>query len=391
MDNGKIVKTARSRTQKDAARALSDSLDHWLGAKVAIRFNTLAQQTEIFEFGTDSWREFRDSDSVNASFAYERSTGKKVGSFRVHETLRALAEQRPYDPLREHILSLPQWDGQKRLDTWLVDAIRAEDTPYTRLVSRKWLIAAISRALNPGCKVDNVLILHGEQGEGKSTLLRDLAGDEFFNEEDFDFGNTQKAGLALRGTWIHEWAELDSMSRATHTRLKSFISERFSRFRPPYGRETVMEPRRCVFAGSSNKDDFLTDSTGNRRFWPVKIGTYRRDFFQAMRDQLLAEAKEAYLDGERCWLTQEEEFLASRPRELVEHEDAWTEDVMSYLQGRREVSMKEITEHLTIPLERVEIKQQSRIAGILRKAGWRQGPKEKGRRLWRPLEKPTGN
>jgi predicted P-loop ATPase len=384
MDDGKVVKMGRSRTQKTEARAREELLDRWLPRKITVRRNVLTHTVEVFDLDTQRWREFRDTDSVNVSFAYQYATGAKVSSSRVHETVALIAYGNLHDPLKEHVLALPEWDRVPRLDSWLVDSIHAEDTSYTRLVSRKWLIAAMARALHPGCKVDNVLILHGEQGEGKSTLLRDLATDEFFNEEDFDFGSAQKAGLSLRGTWIHEWAELDNMSRATHTRLKSFISERFSRFRPPYGREMVTEPRRTVFAGSSNKDDFLTDSTGNRRFWPVKVGTYRRDFFQAMRNQLLAEAREAYLEGERSWLTVEEEGLASRPRELVEHEDAWTGDVLAYLAGKDRVAMREVLEVLSIPLERIEIKHQQRVAGILRKAGWRQGAKENGRRLWSP-------
>lgn len=390
MDNGKIIRTVRSRTQKDASKALSDSLDHWLASKVAVRYNSLTHQCEIVDNSKVVWREIEDADSVRASFDYERAVGRKVSSARVHETLCALSRTRLHDPLRKHFTDLPQWDGEKRLDAWLIDSIGAEDSVYTRLVSRKWLIAAVSRAIDPGCKVDSVLILHGEQGEGKSTLLRDLATDEFFNEEDFDFGNAQKAGLALRGTWIHEWAELDNMSRATHTRLKSFISERFSRFRPPYGRAMVSEPRRCVFAGSSNKDDFLTDSTGNRRFWPVKVSTYHRQHFLNMREQLLAEAYVAYLEGERSWLTFEEEGLAARPRELVEHEDAWAGRILPALTGKATVTVLELLEDvLLLPTERIEIKHQSRVAGILRKAGWRQGPKENGRRLWSPKVRVT--
>lgn len=365
-----------------AAAAQADRLDKWLARKVQMRFNVLAQRVEIFEEDREVWRELRDVDATDLSYMYFGSTGNEVSSFRVHETLRAVAYKIKYDPLKEHLLALPDWDRTPRLDSWLASCIGAEQTEYTKIVGHKWLLAAIARALSPGCKVDGVLILHGKQGVGKSTLLRDLATDQFFSEADFDFSRPQEAGMALRGCWIHEWAELDNMSRATHTRLKAFISETRNVFRPPYGRETIDEPRRCIFAGSSNKDDFLTDTTGNRRFWPVKVGKYDQDLFLKMRDQLLAEALLAYQADEMWWLTPEEEALAEAPRSMVEHEDPWTGPLRDFLDGRAEVTVIEALEALSVPLERVDIRAQARVAGILRRLGYFQNGRVNGKRSW---------
>lgn len=364
--------------------ALADRLDKWLERKVTMRFNVLRQRVELFDPDKLVWRELRDVDATELTFSFQTSTGQNVSSFRIHETLRAVAYRQKHDPLKQHLLALPPWDEKPRLDRWLHRFVGADDTPYSRMISRKWLVSAVARAFVPGCKVDGVLILHGKQGIGKSTLLRDLASEEFFSEADFDFSRPQDAGMALRGCWIHEWSELDNMSRATHTRLKAFISETTNRFRPPYGREVVEEPRRCVFAGSSNKDDFLTDTTGNRRFWPVAVGEYRREELLGSRDQLLAEAILAFQDGQQWWLTPEEERVAEGPRAAVSFEHAWTPHILAFAQDRESFHISEVMEALDIALKDAgDTRKQNAIAGILRKLGYKQTGREGNRRLWR--------
>jgi len=315
-------------------------------------------------------------------YRFARETGQKVSSSLVHETLRYVAYQHRHDPLTAMLDALPTWDRTPRLDSWLATWAGATDTPYTRLAGRRWLLGAMARAYRPGVKADLVLILHGFQGLGKSRLLADLAGP-FFNDASFNFENEQKAGMALRDTWIHEWSELDSMSKATHTRLKSFVSECHNRFRPPYGREMVVEPRRCVFAGSSNKDDFLTDTTGNRRFLPVAVTEYRRDAFLNAREQLLAEAREAHLNGERHHLNTAEEATAREPRDLVSMEDVWSPRIGKWLASQTEISIEDALAHVGIMPDRMDRKQQFRMADILRREGWAQIGRRDGHRTWK--------
>ena len=134
----------------------------------------------------------------------------------------------------------------------------------------KWLIGGVARIFQPGCKVDTCLILEGEQGLLKSTALRTLAGDAFFTDDIADLGSKDSV-MQTRGVLIIELAELDSMSREV-SRVKAFMSRQVDRIRPPYGRRVIEVPRECIFAGTTNKDTYLKDETGGRRFWPVKVG-----------------------------------------------------------------------------------------------------------------------
>lgn len=359
----------------------------WLAQNVTVRHDLMLQSVQVYDTTTEAWRAIHDVDALNAMVSYRQQTGRKQSSAQIYELLMRQAFLHPYDSLKEHIAALPAWDQFGRLSTWLTRYAGVEDSAYTRTVGRKWLVAAMARALAPGpeCKVDNVLILHGEQGIGKSTMLKDLAGP-FFNDANFEFGNEQKAGMALRNTWIHEWAELDSMTKSSHTRLKSYVSETTNRFRAPYGRSMLVEPRRCVFAGSTNKDDFLTDSTGNRRFWPVHVTCYDMQMRED-RGQLLAEARDAFVRGEQWWATREDERLAGEYRAGVEYEDPWKEVIESDLhtKGLGEVNLNYILEEvLSVQLDRVLPQHQRRVADILRQLNYCRTSKRdlQGRRMW---------
>lgn len=198
------------------------------------------------------------------------------------------------------------WDGVPRLDTLLIDCLGAEDSEYTRAVTRKAFVGAVARAMEPGCKFDNMLILCGPQGIGKSTLL-DRMSKGWFNDSIRTFEGKEASEL-LQGVWLVEVAELDAFRRSDVSRIKQFLSLRSDRYRPAYGRRTNELPRRCVFFGTTNTSDFLQDTTGNRRFWPVDVGVqpikhYVWDLTDAEIDQLWAEAKCYWMMGEPLFLT----------------------------------------------------------------------------------------
>jgi putative DNA primase/helicase len=357
----------------------------WVEQNITVRHDVMQQSVQVYDKGTQGWRALHDVDDICASVDYKKVTFRRSSPAQMHDLILRQAFLNPYDALKEHIASLPAWDLRPRLSTWLSLYGGCEDSPYTRMMGRKWLLSAMARALRPGpdCKVDNVLILHGKQGMGKSTLLKDLAGP-FFNDANFEFGNEQKAGMALRNTWIHEWAELDSMTKSSHTRLKSYVSETVNRFRAPYGRNMLVEPRRCVFAGSTNKDDFLTDSTGNRRFWPVHLVRYDTRL-RDEREQLLAEARDAFLMGESWWTTREDEALAETYRAKVEWEDPWKEQIEAKVKLTPEVSISHILEEvLMVPLERVDARHSRRVADVLKQLGYYRTDKRDltGHRVW---------
>lgn len=216
------------------------------------------------------------------------------------------------------------WDEQPRLDTLFIDYLGADDSPYVRTVTRKAFTAAVARAMNPGCKFDNMLILCGPQGIGKSTIL-DKMSRGFFNDSIRTFEGKEASEL-LQGVWIVEVAELDAFRRSDVACIKQFLSLRADRYRASYGRRTGEHLRTCVFFGTCNQLDFLQDTTGNRRFWPVDVGRNPREksVFDDLTDdviaQVWAEAKARWQAGEPLYLDSSMEAIAAEKQE--EHRDA---------------------------------------------------------------------
>ena len=182
-----------------------------------------------------------------------------------------VADDRAYHPIREFIESLPEWDKIPRVDTLLVDYLGAADTAYVRAVTRKTLCAAISRVLRPGCKFDSMLVLNGPQGVGKSTLIAKLAGEWFSDSLNLGDTKDKTAAEKLQGYWILEIGELAGLKKAEVETLRSFLSRQNDIYRAAFGKRATPHLRQCVFFGTTNAESgYLRDTTGNRRFWPVK-------------------------------------------------------------------------------------------------------------------------
>lgn len=218
----------------------------------------------------------------------------------------------------ERYLKGLKWDGIKRLDTLLSDYLGADDTAYTRAVIRKSLCAAVARGIVGGVKYDYMPIFAGPQGIGKSTFLANL-GKEWFSDSLQTFEGKDAAEL-IQGTWINEIGELTAMSKQETNAVKQFLSKREDIFRAAYGRNTNKYPRRCVFFGTSNEDDFLKDVTGNRRFWPIDVGIHpaKKSVWQDMPgevDQIWAEAYVYWMLGEPLFLSKELEAMAAEQQE----------------------------------------------------------------------------
>ena len=189
----------------------------------------------------------------------------------VSDALVSVARERAYHPVREYLKSLPEWDGVNRADRILIDYLGAEDTAYTREVTKRWLIAAISRAMRPGCKFDYMPVISGPGGIGKSMLIGRLGGSWFSDNLSFDDMRDKTAAEKIQGTWINEIGELKGMRKMEVESIKSFVSRQEDIYRPAYGRRVEHVQRGCVFIGTSNADDYLKDITGNRRFWPIEV------------------------------------------------------------------------------------------------------------------------
>jgi predicted P-loop ATPase len=261
----------------------------------------------------------------------------KAGQGDVGRAVQAAARHNPFHPVREHLDALV-WDGTPRLDTWLVTYFHAEDSEYVRAIGPRYLISVVARIYEPGCKVDHILILEGPQGKQKSEALRTLAiRDDWFTDRLSHLGS-KDAVLETAGVLIVEIAEMDALMKATSSAIKSFLTRRHDRFRPPYGKHTVRLLRQCVFAGTINPTagGYLKDPTGARRFWPVACrGMIDREGLERDRDQLWAEAVQRYRAGAKWWLeTPGLEALATAEQAARFKTDAWTQPIKRWL-GRR--------------------------------------------------------
>lgn len=258
----------------------------------------------------------------------------------VADQIARCAYDNAYDPLKAYFAGL-KWDGQDRLTTFLeryagastTNPHGADITPYVRSISRKWAISAVARALDPGCQVDTVLVLEGVTGRGKTSFFRILGG-EFTLETQIDLGNKDSMQLCAQA-WIIELAELVSVHRSESRQLKAFFTRIVDRFRPPYARGPVAYPRRCVFVGTTEEDDYLIDRT-NRRFWPVRSGRFDLDALRLDRDQIWGQAAAEYAEFKRLkssgcpdvenphrwWLTEAEQEQANRETDARLRESA---------------------------------------------------------------------
>ena len=222
----------------------------------------------------------------------------KVGADTTHQALDRRAQERAFHPVRDYLDGL-KWDGVSRLDRWLVDYLGAEPSSYVARIGRMFLIAMIARIYKPGCKADYMLVLEGEQGAGKSRACRVLAGEWF--SDDLPDLHSKDARQHLRGKWLIEVAELAAFKGKAAETLKAYVTRSDERYRPPFGRTEAFEPRQCLFVGTTNLETYLSDETGARRFWPVRVNRIDIKGLEAARGNLFAEAVAAYKRRERWW------------------------------------------------------------------------------------------
>lgn len=255
--------------------------------------------------GKETRRMWSDTDS-NALYWWMEKTWGITGRGNIDSALDIHAKLHAFNPVVDYLTGI-KWDRQPRLDTLFIDYLGAEDTPYTRAVTRKAFTAAVARAMTPGCKYDNMLILCGPQGIGKSTIL-DKMSHGWFNDSIRTFEGKEASEL-LQGVWIIEVAELDAFRRTDVSCIKQFLSLTSDRYRQAYGRNVTEFKRRCVFFGTCNNIDFLQDTTGNRRFWPVDTRAQMptKDVFNDLTsdeiDQVWAEAYFRFITGEQIFLS----------------------------------------------------------------------------------------
>lgn len=312
----------------------------------------------------------------------------------LEEAVNMVARRHAWHPVRERLERVRgTWDGAKRLPRWLAhccggeheaerSATRAE---YLKLAGTWFVMAMCARVLTPGCKFDYMLILESpRQGQGKSTTARVLGGDWFADtglklDDKDSFQN-------LQGIWVYEWAELDSLSKADVRKVKNFVSSDKDRFRASYDRRARDYPRQCVFVGTTNEKHYLTDTTGNRRFWPVSVTRpVDLDWLRANLDQMLAEALHYLAEGRRFWPTAEEQERLFDPEQGLRSVDDPLDGKIRYyllddnqrvgIDGRNgamipEISLSELLAAVGFSIDKQTTVIARQASAVLSRLGW---------------------
>lgn len=319
-----------------------------------------------------------DTDAVQMKYWFSQEKNYETNVALCHEAVTALATTfYRYHPVKEYLEAL-EWDGVPRLDRLLCGYAGAEPNKYTTAVGKNTLIAAVARVYTPGCQFDHILILEGDQGTGKSTFVRVLGG-EWYRDIIIDPHNKDTVD-AMRGAWLLEASEMEFTRRADIQSLKAFITRVNDFMRPAYGRVTQSFPRQCVTIGTINPDagkEYLRDTTGNRRFWPVRTGKIKMEKLIKDRDQIWAEALHRYRAGEIYYLSDSELIrLAEEEQKGRMVQDMWVEIIESWLDAENPESptTTEIAYNaLNLTARQIDRVSQVRIAQAMMSLGWEKG------------------
>ncbi|MFS1519641.1 VapE domain-containing protein [Bacillus sp. SCS-151] len=335
-----LKKLKRDRKSGEILSTIDNALivlenDPSLKGKIAM--NEFANRPMILEelpwANTEAETYWSDQDD-DALFHYLEKVYGISSSIKVRNAIGVVLKRHQFHPVREYLNGL-EWDGLPRLDTVMIDYLGADDSPYTRAVTRKSLTAAVARIMNPGVKFDYMLTLVGSQGVGKSLILNKL-GKSWFSDS-LTTVQGKEAYEQLQGAWIIEMGELSATRKADVEAIKHFLTKREDIYRVAYGRQTTTFKRQCVFFGTTNDITFLKDKTGNRRFWPVSVNAKKRkktlwdDMTDHEINQIWAEAKEAYKEGEALYLPKELEEEAMERQKLHTEESEKYGVIQEYL------------------------------------------------------------
>lgn len=296
--------------------------------KINIRFDQFRDEIMFTPVGSDQWQTFTDADYSRLRIGLETGGFKPIGRELIRDIVLLVADENPFDSATEW-LSRQKWDGVPRIKTFLSDYFNAESNEYTEAVSLYLWTALAGRVLKPGIKADMVPILVGDQGCGKSTGVAALSpSPDYFCEISFAEKDDDLA-RKMRGRLVGEIGELRGLHSKELETIKAFITRTHENWIPKYREFATQFPRRLVFVGTTNQDEFLSDDTGNRRFLPVRVSNVDVAGVKCNRDQLWAEAKQIFVDSGIHFSAAEQ--LAVREHEQYMIKDAWIETVGKWL------------------------------------------------------------
>lgn len=362
--------TEKETTSKSAVYTRLEKM--W---KNRLRLNTMSKEVEL------------DGKKLTPDYLYLDLLAYGICSSKdfVIDCVAKMAVANEYNPLEAYLdkCHLTNTDT-KILDTIATDYLGTTEPIYDVMV-RKALISAVARAYKPGCKVDTTLILQGGQGVGKSSFFKILAGD-FFDDGLGSNVTDQNEKMRLSAHWILEWGELERIfSQRDASSIKAFLTSTHDSYRRPWGKNIETYPRHCVIVGSTNRDDFLNDSTGSRRFWVVPVAR-KIDLkkLKENREAIWGAAVQCYLNKEAWFLNTQEEILRQELNKEYQKEEPWYEAISNYCLNRNITTTAEILNRvLDIPLAKQDKATQMRVTDVLRSIGWIKKPSN-GTKFWIP-------
>lgn len=393
-------------------------LENKEGFENAIAYNEMSCRTLLLKpipshpIETNLPREWSDVDDVILQAWFE-SNYMMIPKSTVTDAVAMVSKKNRYNPLKDRLNGL-EWDGVERIDSWMTDFLDVKEDIFTKGVGRKFLISAVARALRPGCKVDTILVLEGDQGRGKSTACSILCMDkEWFGDNMPDVSSGKPAYEYLQGKWIIEVAELNAMNKAESIKTKSFLSSPTDRYRASYGRYSQDYHRGCVFIATCNPEGgYLEDATGSRRFWPVTVGNIDVAGLQAITEQLWAEAVAAFKSDEGWWLNANTDIdkAAKEAQDARHFDDLWLPYVKAYVtniptnadngsvKSIKEWDMRAksleyidltylIVDAIGKPLHQVSKIDRNRVGKILTYMGWKNTSRRVGDKHIKELKK----
>ena len=295
-------------------------------------------------------KRIEDEDIIFLQYYFAHNKRFEMGIDKIRNALLERADRISFHPVKFYLSQL-EWDGEERLDQWLIKGCGVDDNIYTREVGRKWITAAVSRIYHPGIKFDYVLVLEGKENIGKSTVLR-ILGDPWFTDSVSLLQKESDIVAKMVGNWIIELAEMNGIRKQESEFIKGFISCQVDEQRLAFRRDPKKYYRQSVFAGTSNNMSYLLDADGNRRFWSVHCTKINMEWLRENKYQLFAEAKHIYETG--IWTPHtrygEKLFLEGKSLEMSRNQQKMrlgTDEVMEnaierYLIGKNETTMLEI-------------------------------------------------
>lgn len=341
-------------------------------------------QQFLTTIGDQGIREWADNDDLNVLVFMQRGLGiSQMSDEKVHKAISVYAKGKD-DSGKPRVRNAPKdwltslkWDGNDRIEAFFAEWMGVAPCPYSMSVSKNFWIGLVARIFKPGCQVDNMIVIEGKQGSGKTQACKAIGGEWYTDaHEQVD---SKDFYMSLRGKLLIEISELESFRRAQMSTLKQVISSMTDRYRAPYERRPQDHPRMCVFAGTTNRDDYMGDVTGGRRFWPLVSHRIDLKGIKIMREQFFAESLHRFRDGELWYQTPHNDTMVEQ--EKRRRQDEWEYIILDYLGGRAEEGklLKDKGKVLLVEVwkealggEPVKFNKpdQLRVADCMRALGW---------------------